>query len=120
MLEQMFRTGDGSGGAKRGHGEHQAAFQFADGGVMRSWGSPLPSMAAHSAVERNCSRGRFSSRAALSASWAQVARLANSIPTTSTVPPRLIKPCATVLAAPPSSPRHPPRIHPGRVLVYVP
>src|SRR3546814_7306821 len=33
MLEQMFRTGDGSGGAKRGHGEHQAAFQFADGGV---------------------------------------------------------------------------------------
>src|SRR3546814_17676504 len=45
MLEQMFRTGDGSGGAKRGHGEHQAAFQFADGGVMRSWGSPLPSVA---------------------------------------------------------------------------
>src|SRR3546814_1784205 len=84
MLEQMFRTGDGSGGAKRGHGEHQAAFQFADGGVMRSWGSPLPSTAAHSAVGRNRSRGRFSSRAALSARWAQVERLANSIDRKST------------------------------------
>src|SRR3546814_16869264 len=25
MLEQMFRTGDGSGGAKRGKGEHKSA-----------------------------------------------------------------------------------------------
>src|SRR3546814_13618199 len=64
MLEQMFRTGDGSGGATRGHGEHQAAFQFADGGVMTSWGSPLPLLAAHSAVERNSSRGRCCSCAA--------------------------------------------------------
>src|SRR3546814_19756641 len=39
MLEQMFRTGDGSGGSKRGHGEHQAAFTFADGGEMRAGGA---------------------------------------------------------------------------------
>src|SRR3546814_9566500 len=44
MLEQMFRTGDGSGGAKRGHGEHQAAFQFADGGGSEEHTSELPSL----------------------------------------------------------------------------
>src|SRR3546814_17066050 len=98
MLEQMFRTGDGSGGAKRGHGEHQAAFQFADGGVMRSWGSPLPSMAAHSAVERNRSRGRIRSRAALSARWAQVQRLATRRPASSREPAGLLKTAATAPA----------------------